>query len=314
MYTVIGAFEDRPTAQRTVDTLVVRGFPRDSIDLQARPDSPDPTADLTSSPSVGSGDDSSRGHDEGFIAGVRHFFASLFGTDDDPQAGIYSEAIRRGSTIITVDARDESEAERAADVMREQGGVIDLDARSRSWQAEGTTHAATGGTAGAMAAQALSDDDRIAPTARTNRDRMQDATTRTEAGRDVVMPVVREEVEIGKRAVEQGGVRVVRRDTETPVSELVRLRDERARIERRPADRAASTADLENFREGTVEDTVRRTDVEIDRLARQADDSLARATGDAYDEDADLGRVPNTTPRTGERDRTQTPLETRRKT
>jgi uncharacterized protein (TIGR02271 family) len=342
MYTVIGAFDDRQSAQRTVDSLVARGISRDCIDLQARPDTLDPTASVTST-SIGS-ESATRHDDEGFFAGVRHFFASLFGTEDDRQVGIYSEAIRRGSTIVTVDARDESEAERAAEVMRDQGGIIDLDERSRDW---GTAHAATGGTAGAMAAQALTDQDRIAPTAATNRERMQ-GDARTEDGREVVMPVVQEEVKVGKRAVEQGGVRVVRRVTETPVSELVRLREERARVERRPADREASTADLENFREGSVEvrerseqpvvekvarvveevvvgkevnerterveDKARRTDVEIDRLARQADDTLARATGDVHDEDDALMRTPNTTPRTGERGRTQTASETRRKT
>jgi stress response protein YsnF len=63
-----------------------------------------------------------------------------------------------------------------------------------------------------------------------------------------------------------------------------------------------------------VDDKVRRTDVEIDRLARQADGALGRATGDAHDEEDQLARTPNTTPRTGERGRAQTPSETRRKT
>jgi uncharacterized protein (TIGR02271 family) len=359
MYTVIGAFEDRSTAQRAVDLLATRGFSRDAIDLQARPDTLDPTASTTST-SIDRDAERRGGEDDGFFAGVRHFFASLFGSDDEQQIGIYSEAIRRGSTLVVVDARDQAEADRAAEAMREQGGTIDLDERSTAWRAEGwgadAPHAATGGTAGAMAAQALADGDRKAPTAPRNRDRSHDTLTDEERRRlagsaegDVVMPVVQEEVKIGKRPVEQGGVRVVRRVSETPVSELVRLRQERARIDRRPADRAATPADLENFREGSVEvrerseepvvekvarvveevvvgkevderterveDKVRRTDVEIDRLSRKADDALGRATGDAYDEDDALARTPNTTPpRTGERGRTPTPPETRRKT
>jgi len=56
------------------------------------------------------------------------------------------------------------------------------------------------------------------------------------------------------------------------------------------------------------------TDVEIDRLARQADDTLSRATGDAYDADDELMRTPNTTPPAGDRGRAQTPSESRRKT
>ena len=42
------------------------------------------------------------------------------------------------------------------------------------------------------------------------------------------MPIVQEDLKIGKQSVEGGGVRVVSRITETPVSELVRLRQERA--------------------------------------------------------------------------------------
>lgn len=339
MYTVIGAFDDRQAAQRAVDKLIVQGFPRDAVDLQSRPATLDRAATTGTSADEYAG--SRRDDDEGFFAGVRHFFASLFGTDDEAQAGMYSEAIRRGGSVVVVDARDEQQADRAAELLREQGGMIDLDERSASWRAEGWREDAwrdddeerrgiTGGTAGAMAAQQLIGEDRVVHTAgasgtepnlasRTSRDPAPGRDTgigagRAETDREVVMPVVQEEARIGKRAIEQGGVRVVRRVTEQPVSELVRLREERARIDRRPADRAATSADLESFREGTVEvrerteepvvqkvarvveevvvgrevnerterveDKVRRTDVEIDRLAREADESLQRATGD----------------------------------
>ena len=114
------------------------------------------------------------------------------------------------------------------------------------------------------------------------------------------MPIVQEDLKIGKRSVEGGGVRVVSRITETPVSELVRLRQERATVERCPVDRAATDAAFANFKEGSVEvremseeavvaktarvveevvvgkkvsersqtvtDTVRKTDVQVERL------------------------------------------------
>jgi hypothetical protein len=41
--------------------------------------------------------------------------------------------------------------------------------------------------------------------------------------------------------------------TETPVRELLRLREERAVVERHPVDRPATPADFEAFREGTIE-------------------------------------------------------------
>ncbi|SAL89031.1 hypothetical protein AWB74_08871 [Caballeronia arvi] len=55
---------------------------------------------------------------------------------------------------------------------------------------------------------------------------------------------------VGKREVHTGGVRVYSRVTETPVSESVNLREERATIERRAVNRPATAADL---REGSVE-------------------------------------------------------------
>lgn len=354
MYTVIGAFDDRQSAQATVDTLLQQGIPRTSIDVQSTPDTLDSTA--SSVPRRETGGTAGRdGGDEGFFAGVRHFFSSLFGNEEDAQVGLYSEAIRRGSTIVVVDAVDESQADRAAQLMRDQGGTIDLDERSAAWRAQGasgTEHRGVeGGTAGAMAAQALSDEDRVVHTAAGrkerdlgedrfgDRDRFTDRDALAGAQRDVVMPVVQEEAKVGKRTVEQGGVRVIRRVTETPVSELVRLREERARVERRPVDRPATAADLENFREDTVEvrerteepvvekvarvveevvvgrevderaerveDTVRRSDVEVDRLAREADQRLERATGDAWSgEEDEVAGGPNPPPGTPPRERT----------
>jgi uncharacterized protein (TIGR02271 family) len=142
------------------------------------------------------------------------------------------------------------------------------------------------------------------------------ATARDASARstqEAVMPVVQEELQVGKRAVERGGVRVIQRVTQTPVKEMIRLREERAVIERRPVDRAATEADLANFRETSVEvremseeavvaktarvveevvvgkdvqervetvsDNVRRTDVEVEQLGTQRGMSGTTGTG-----------------------------------
>jgi len=125
----------------------------------------------------------------------------------------------------------------------------------------------------------------------------------TEQG-EVAIPVVEEEIRIGKREVESGGVRVETRVEETPVNEQVTLRDERVTIERRPVDQAVDAATLTDaFREGTfevrehdeeavvqkeariveevvvnkqveqrtetIQDTVRRTDVDVQQIPGQ---------------------------------------------
>ena len=58
------------------------------------------------------------------------------------------------------------------------------------------------------------------------------------------IPVVEEELLVQKREVSRGGVRVFRRTVEEPVTENLRLHEEHVVVDRRPADRAVTDADL----------------------------------------------------------------------
>ena len=58
-------------------------------------------------------------------------------------------------------------------------------------------------------------------------------------GQEEVVPVGEEELQVGKREVSHGRVRVRSYVVETPVSEQVNLRQENVSVERRPVDRAA---------------------------------------------------------------------------
>ncbi len=115
------------------------------------------------------------------------------------------------------------------------------------------------------------------------------------------VPEVEEEVEVGKRRVASGGVRVTSTVTEKPVQKTVSLREEQVEVEHRNVDHELSPEEAEdafeektlemtetseeaevkktarvvgevslrkevNEREETVRDTVRRTDVEVERL------------------------------------------------
>ncbi len=122
------------------------------------------------------------------------------------------------------------------------------------------------------------------------------------AEREMTFPVIEEELHIGKRMVEHGGVRIYHHITERPVEQQVNLREERVKVEHRRVDRIASEQDMNMFRDTQVEltemgeeaviakephvveevviskeivdhpetirDTVRRTDVEVERMAR----------------------------------------------
>lgn len=81
------------------------------------------------------------------------------------------------------------------------------------------------------------------------RNRRQNAASDNDATGETI-PVIKEELEVGKREVERGGIRLRSRIVETPVEETVNLREESVNVERTPVNRAASDAD---FREDAVE-------------------------------------------------------------
>jgi uncharacterized protein (TIGR02271 family) len=59
------------------------------------------------------------------------------------------------------------------------------------------------------------------------------------------IPIVQEEMQVGKRQVERGGARVRSYVRETPVSEQVNLREENISVERRPVNEAVSRNELD---------------------------------------------------------------------
>ncbi len=230
MQTIIGTFDDNRAAQNAVDRLLSQGFSRDRVHLQ--------TGSLATE----------KTHDHhGFFAEVEHFFASLFESDSKADAGNYAEAIRRGSTVVAVDALDSAEVDKASKTMGEFGS-IDVDKRAAQWKSKGWKGF--------------------------------DASAKPIACEEVcvdkakVMPVVEEELQIGKRVVEGGGVRVVKRMTETPVTELIKLREERATVERRPVDRPATEADFTNFKEGTIEVREKSEEVVVNKKARVVEEVI----------------------------------------
>jgi uncharacterized protein (TIGR02271 family) len=66
-----------------------------------------------------------------------------------------------------------------------------------------------------------------------------------------VIPIVEEQLVVGKREVDRGGVRVYSHVVEQPVSADVTLRDEKILVERRPVSRVATAADF-NMGQGSV--------------------------------------------------------------
>jgi len=200
----------------------------------------------------------------GLIGGLTNL-----GVPED-EAHYYAEGVRRGGILVTVAAEDEALADKAVGIMR-QHGAIDIDERATEWKKQGWK--------GRFEAE-----ERLAGRAEEER----------------TIPVTQEELAVGKREVSQGGVRIYSRVSERPVQKTVDLEEEHVDIERRPVDRPATAGDgsfreqsfemsesreepvvekrarvveevkvgkQKSRRKQTVEDTVRRTDVEVQRTA-----------------------------------------------
>ncbi|HLM58282.1 MAG TPA: YsnF/AvaK domain-containing protein, partial [Pyrinomonadaceae bacterium] len=231
------------------------------------------------------GDDSYGDGDkhEGVGDKIGNFFSSLFGGDDD--ASHYTDAVRRGQMVVTVDCESEDQADRVVAILDR----FDADVDER-----GASHEGDRGTA-------------YAATSRTDYEETNVDTARLREGGEATLPVMEEELQVGKRQVERGGVRVRSRVIERPVEEVVRLREERVNVERRPVNRAVTDGDLQAFREGTFEVTERAEEAVVNKQARVVEEvAINKEVGERTETvrdtvrktDVDVEEVDSTTKRT----------------
>jgi len=220
---------------------------------------------------------------------------------DAEDAELYAEGIRRGDTLLTVQV-DDSDVSRTRDILNKYS-PSDVHNEASTWRSEGwsrfdesttprpedvkTYRSRTSSSTGLGA-------NTPAPSSSAA---TQPSRTTTTDGK-TVLPVVEEQMNVSKREVEKGKVHIYTEVTEKPVSADVSLRQENVTVERRPADRPVSSTDTA-FRDQdisltekseqavinksarvveevvvgkdvttqnqTVSDTVRRTDVHVDR-------------------------------------------------
>ena len=91
-----------------------------------------------------------------------------------------------------------------------------------------------------------------------------------------VLPIAQEEVRVGKRQVARGGVRVRTYVVERPVSEDVRLREERVEVNRHKVDRPVGAVPEEAFRERTVEVEAKGEEAVVSKEARVVEEVVIR--------------------------------------
>jgi uncharacterized protein (TIGR02271 family) len=293
--TLSAMFDTREDAERAVQTLIDEGIPQERVRL-----TPGAERDSTGSPGT-----ASRDRDEG---GFWHSLEEFFFPDEDRAE--YAEGLRRGGYLVTVQAT-QAEHDLALDILDDEG-TIDIDDRADSWRREGWS--GTGALSGGAGAGRSSSTSGAAAggNAGSFGDAVRGMSGATAQGRgtDAVIPVAEEELQVGKREVEGGRVRVRSYVVETPVQEQVMLRREHVDVERRQVDRPLDSAE-DAFRERTVElderseqpvvnkqarvreevvlrkdveerpqtvsDTVRRTEVEVDRDPERGQEKPRRA-------------------------------------
>lgn len=185
-------------------------------------------------------------------SGITRFFKNLFGNDDN-EADRYSHVAHRSGAIVTVHARTEEEAEQAADLL-DDCGAVDVDERAAQY----------GYTSGQNASEA------------GRREHISNE-------RGTTIPRIEENMEVGKRTVERGGVRMRSRIVERPVEEHVRLREENVHVEREAVNRPVSGEDLANFQERDIELTERAEVPVVNKQARVVEE--VRVTRDVNERD-----------------------------
>jgi uncharacterized protein (TIGR02271 family) len=297
--TVTAFFDSREEAEAAKARLQSSNLDADRIRIVDK--------DSSSSSSSGASSAESRG-----------FFGSLadmFMPDEDRYA--YQEGINRGGYLLCAQV-DEAEADQAIRLLDESNSV-DFDQRETEWRGQGWA----GWTGGTMNNQQVASGDSYG---------QQQAFS--ESGRAISeehIPVVEEQLRVGKREVNRGGARVRSYVRETPVHEQINLREEHVDVERRPMNERidpARAGDMLEEREISmtemgeeavvakearvveevvvrktaqehveqIDDTVRRTEVEVergeDRSAFGFQDRDRDGTPDAIDTDLQRSNDP----------------------
>lgn len=259
---VIGLYNEIDQAYQVISHLRQAGFDMSDISLlsnatrSSRQGNSDQTSggmfsDMKRHKLSGIGEVYARGPLTRYLSGDTKFSDALqqMGAQRE-EASAYLEALRRGNTLVALNA-DERRSDEAVQIMSRVNS-LPTERLSQHWRESGW--------------QGF--DERAQPYTAQDIDREQ----------QTILPIIEEEMRVGKREVSRGGVRVHSRMVENPVEKTVDLREERVNVERRRVDRPVGEGDLDAFREGTFE--VRETGEEaiVDKQARVVEEVVVDKT------------------------------------
>ena len=182
----------------------------------------------------------------------------------------YAEGLSRGGVLVTVTGLTAAHYDQVLDILDDEG-TVDLAEREESWRSEGwggyevSPHVTGARTVGS----AVGADGSYADTS-------------SKTG-DESIPIVEEQLRVGKRDTSHGRVRVRAYTVEEPVSETVNLREDRVELERRPVDRAVTDVDTA-FQDRTVEAEEYVEEAVVSKEARVVEEVSLRKTSDTRQE------------------------------
>jgi uncharacterized protein (TIGR02271 family) len=234
--TVVAVFNSANEARAAVDDLKSAGFDSDDIYV---------SSESTQGSEVRGTDASPIRHEHG----IKEWFKSLFGTEEHAHQKGYEGAIAGGKTVVSVDA-SESSFNRASEILESHSPVNIQSDDYGTGQDVDTPNTQNAGYQGSRS------------DVLNTRQELNRADQPRSAGRPVgraedregqAIPVVQEELQVGKRTVQTGGVRVYSRATTRPVEEQIRLREEHVHVDREPVNRPATEADVRSGRDQVIE-------------------------------------------------------------
>jgi len=233
--TIVAVFDTAAHAEAAIRELESAGIPRTSIQHYAKGDT---AFEQRSTPGE---------------TGHRGFWSWLLGEEGpDYHGALYDRTVERGGTVVTV-ITNNADSERITSILLNHSPV-DLEARASEY-----------GLAGASSSTAAS--------SRTADLRSSEGVgvAAGQMGKEEVIPLAEEKLEIGKRQVNQGTARVRRYVVERPVEEQVRLRDETVSISRRPVTGNATVAP-DAFTEKSFDVSETSEEAVVSKTARVAEE------------------------------------------
>jgi uncharacterized protein (TIGR02271 family) len=237
---LVGVFDDMASAQNVVRELALIGIAQPHVRLMNNAEGASEQGTTTGTAAA---------TDVPWTEKIADWFKSLVDDDNDgAHADNYAEAWRRGHYLVVADVESDK-VDQAAAIMNRYGSV-DLNRRTDEWRSTGYKGAYD------RTAQPYTADQR-------NRE----LAGYAQRGNTEAIPVVQEELAIGKRVVQRGGVRIHSYVEARPVEEVVRLREERVNVQRRPVNREVAAGDLA-FKDRAVEVTASGEEAVVQKRAR----------------------------------------------